>query len=331
MNRIALLLAFFMIASTALAAEKPQTKNKVAAPAPKAIAKPWAPTAFVQAIERLPAGYAGLDPIKFFEMFESKVASLEKCEFETSDDYRKRTASTDAILAPINTSDLYAFQIALDSKYDADAQVYEFGRKTGSCPEQSSEQSGIYELWAICKVANISRENDTYVGSNAYGASRTINRERVLDFALAIRQDSPMLDEVLVRRTIGDGDFEYEYQGKLSIPLEKARNIAEASASDSSAHIEALRARGKKEEADLFAQLAEMEARWRTYAAADVSVLLVGRVTDTKIVKRRASRIEPTFDDPRDVIAVAVAIPFDVKKIIYYVERTGEILGKKDF
>jgi len=41
--------------------------------------------------------------------------------------------------------------------------------------------------------------------------------------------------------------------------------------------------------------------------------------------------LEPTFDSPYDTFIMQEAIPFELKKIIYYVIQTGEILGQKDF
>jgi len=48
----------------------------------------------------------------------------------------------------------------------------------------------LFNDWVVCNVASISRDYDTYVGSNAYGASRTVKRTHGRDFAIAIAKGS---------------------------------------------------------------------------------------------------------------------------------------------
>ena len=77
MSYIAFLLTCLLTFCTALAAEK-STKAKKVEPtpvtsAPKTVIAPWEPTAYVENIDHLPAGYTGLDPYRFLEMFKSKV------------------------------------------------------------------------------------------------------------------------------------------------------------------------------------------------------------------------------------------------------------------
>src|SRR5665647_1074773 len=129
MKRVALLIACLLIASTAIAAEKTTTKKSEGVSAvkkSKKISKPWEPTAFVEDGERLPPNYSGLDPEKFLHMFKSKLESPKKGEFETSEQYEQRTVNKEALLAPINTSSLYAFRVEtlMFSEYDADTLTY---------------------------------------------------------------------------------------------------------------------------------------------------------------------------------------------------------------
>jgi len=108
---------------------------------------------------------------------------MKKGEFETSEELARRIANKDAVLAPINTSDLYAFRIGnINIKYDADTQAYIIGERSFGyqCKETLKKD------WITCKVASISREHDTYDGSNAYGALIKIERERGYDFGLVI-------------------------------------------------------------------------------------------------------------------------------------------------
>lgn len=298
-KQLSLLLIGTLLASVAVAAEKSPKKKKIedipvaTAPAPKTVIKPWEPTAFDQNVDRLPPNYPGLDPVKFLEMFTSKVGSLEKGEFETSEEFTQRTANTDALLSPINTTDTYAFRISnISVKYDADAQTYLIGGQFGSsCKETSSFvkfKETFVELkdWVTCKVFSVSRDNDTYVASNAYGASRTVERTIGRDFALAIAKGSAVLSAAFTQ----DRYFnKYSFQDRLPVPLEKARDLKDMK----------------------------------------VAVLFVGRITDAKIVEGRGTVIEPKIDSPIDIVIVEEAVPFELKKVIYYVIQTGEILGQR--
>jgi hypothetical protein len=289
----AMLLIGTLLASVAVAAEKSPKKKKaedipvVTAPAPKTVVKPWEPTAFGQDVDRLPPNYPGLDPVKFFEMFKSKVGSLKKGEFETSEEFAQRTADKDALLAPINTTYVYAFRISnIPIKYDADAQTYVIGGRFGySCKETYS--FGKFKDWVTCKVSPISRDNDTYVGSNAYGASRTVERTRGRDFAVAIAKGSAVLSTAFTQERYFKDD--YSFQDRLPVPLEKARDLKDMK----------------------------------------VSVLFVGRITDAKIIEGRGTLIEPKVDSPTDLFIMEEAVPFELKKIIYYVIQTGEILAQR--
>ncbi|MEK6201309.1 MAG: hypothetical protein N2A40_02660, partial [Desulfobulbaceae bacterium] len=169
----------------------------------------WEPTAFVQEGETLPAYYSGTDPVFFLDTFKSKIAY--KGEFETIEEFAKRTANKDDLLSPINTSDLYAFRMNdIDIKYDADAQVYLIRYRCGkSYPWESLSKT---DGWPACKVASVHRDDDTYVASNAFGASRVVKRTRGIDFALAIVDSNPWLSN------------EYKYR-RISVPLEKARDL----------------------------------------------------------------------------------------------------------
>ena len=285
MYRVALLLTCLLITSSAIAADntQKQKKSKGTAVSAKKVVKPWEPTAFIQEGERFPVGYSGLDPKKFYAMFKSKTEGLKKDEFETSEVFALRTANNDALLAPINTSDLYAFQMGnLHIKYDADAQAYTIHL---FCKETfySSEQN------LTCKVATLTREVETYTGQNSYGASVIVRRTRGSDFALSILNTTPFFNAMLTRAK--SLNYTYSYEDTLSVPSERARNLKDLK----------------------------------------IGILFVGRVTGAKLVEGRASVIEPEIDNPHDLLITQIAVPFDVKKVVYYVIETGEVLGQKDF
>lgn len=288
------LLIGVLLTSIAVAAEKSPKKMKVGdiptatAPSPKKGVKPWEPTAFDQDADRLPPNYPGIDPVRFFKMFKSKVGSVKKGEFETTEEFTQRTTNKDALLSPINTIDTYAFRISgISVKYDADAQAYLIGDQYGfTCQETYS--FGEFEGWVTCKVSSISLNNDTYVGSNAYGASLTVERTRGHNFSLAISKGSAFPYTVFTQlRNTGW----YSLQDRLPIPLEKARDLKDMK----------------------------------------IAVLFVGRITDAKIIEGRGMFSQPKVDSPTDIFITEEAVPFELKRVIYYVIQTGEVLGQRDY
>jgi hypothetical protein len=284
MYRVALLLTCLLITSSAIAADntQKQKKTKGTAVSAKKVVKPWEPTAFIQEGERLPVGYSGLDPKKFYAMFKSKTEGLKKDEFETSEEFAKRTENKDALLAPINTSDLYAFQKGSTYiKYDADAQAYTI--------EAFCEETYYSTNILTCKMAELNREHDTYTGGNAYGASVIVRRTRGNDFALSILNDTPFFDAMFTSSK--SNKFTHGYKDTFSIPSEKARNLKDLT----------------------------------------IGLLFIGRVTDAEIIVGRERLLKPEIDKPYDVEIDQLAVPFDVKKVVYYVIETGEVLGQKDF
>ncbi len=63
-----------------------------------------------------------------------------------------------------------------------------------------------------------------------------------------------------------------------------------------------------------------------TLRGKDVDVLLVGRITGSKLVPGRGDYTSPTIDNPLDIIVNEVALPFQPTSIVFYVVETGEIL-----
>lgn len=91
-TKFILLLIIAFLVSVAVGCEK--------TPVGSSVVKPWEPTAFSLDIDRLPPNYLGLDPVKFYIMFKSKVENIKKGEFETSKEFAKRTANKDLLLSP---------------------------------------------------------------------------------------------------------------------------------------------------------------------------------------------------------------------------------------
>lgn len=243
--------------------------------------KVWEPAPFTLGSDHLPAGYTGLDPKKFFTLFKAKVHDLEKGEFETTEEFEQRIADKENLLSPIKTSDLYAFRMSghVSKKYAADTQEYMLG-SIQSCLTSGRSTPN----WVTCEIAEIIHD-ESYVGSNAYGATTTVTRRRGNRLALAIKKDNSLLNSVLV----GSYGY-YDYQDRLPVNLEKARKL-------------------KNEE---------------------FSVLFVGSISHPQIIEGQTVYGAPTIDDPTDVLITVEGIPFNLKAIIVYVSKTGEIIGQKN-
>ncbi|HLP99281.1 MAG TPA: hypothetical protein VK149_12655 [Sideroxyarcus sp.] len=243
--------------------------------------KVWKPTPFSLGSDHLPAGYKGLDPKKFFTLFKAKVHDLEKGEFETSEKFEQRIAGKENLLSPIKTSDLYAFRMSghMSKKYAADTQEYLLeGIQT------CIEAGRLTPNWLTCEIAELIHD-ESYVGSNSFGATTTVTRTRGTRLALAIQEDNPLLKSVLV----GSYGY-YGYQDRVPVNLDKARKLKNA----------------------------------------EFSVLFVGHISHTKIIEGKPVIGTPTIDDPTDIFITVEGIPFDLKAIIIYDRKTGEIIGQKN-
>lgn len=101
----------------------------------------------------------------------------------------------------------------------------------------------------------------------------------------------------MVLRTAFSKDREltnyYKLRDRLRVPLEKARNLK----------------------------------------GMEVALLFIGRVTDAKIIEGAGARVEPKIDSgiPVDIFTTEEAVPFELKKIVYYVVQTGEILWQRAY
>lgn len=280
---VSLLICF--ISFNTISAEKKIVKKSSTKTTRKIAEKQWLPEPFPESVENLPSGYLGLNPRKFYELFNKKTTSITKDEFETSEEFVKRTSDKNQILSPLTISDNYAFKIESFKdfyrlQYDADLAIFTTGQFGYSCgPSHSMEKNNNYE---ICSVAPITEHEDVYIGSNAYGATREVNSSNILELALAIPKDSLLLKKY--EKAAPDG-----FQDRISVPLDKARTLSDK----------------------------------------EIGVLFVGKLLDIQSIRGHTTHIKPTIDDPREIRVNRTAIPFDLKKIIYYVVETGEILEQR--
>ncbi len=134
---------------------------------------------------------------------------------------------------------------------------------------------------------------DKYTGSNAYGASRVVERTRATYLAVAI----PNTPRIFSVPKGADSVFDYpDSSGSvrlvdtLPIPMDKAKAVKGA-----------------------------------------IGILFVGSVTGTSFVEGKSVLVKPKIDSPEDVFFNTDALPFALRKIVYYVIPTGEILAQRSF
>ncbi|MDP5239257.1 hypothetical protein Q9Q94_06935 [Uliginosibacterium sp. 31-16] len=69
----------------------------------------------------------------------------------------------------------------------------------------------------------------------------------------------------------------------------------------------------------------------KSLAQSKISMLFVGRLISPEIIEGRPLVLSATISSPSEIFATEDAIPFDLKKIVYFVTETGEILGQRSF
>lgn len=272
------------------------THGSAAPKSPKASKseRTWEPSQYDESTLRLAPGYQGVDPKRFYETFSSRTEALKKGEFETSEEFSQRTSDADTVLAPISTKRVYAFRIqGIEPKYNADRQVYEFFGLAGDYSCDPAGLTGGDRGMLTCKVANVMMLRDKYTGSNAYGASRVVERTRATHLALAL-PNTPRI---------------------FSVPKDSGSVFDYPDSSGSVRLVDTL----------------EMSIDRAKAIKGTIGVLFVGNVTGTSLVDGKATLVEPKIDNPTDIFITTAALPFNLRKIVYYVIPTGEILAQRSF
>lgn len=131
--------------------------------------------------EKLPPKYKGTDIAKLYSLL-SKKAPLKKEEFETTAEYEKK-------IAEAVPGDIYAFKIDEGSgfrglrvnPYDADSQKLQITLETEWLSEFTIED---YRASFIIKTSN--KDSHSYVGSNAFGATREVTSYSATQYGLAL-------------------------------------------------------------------------------------------------------------------------------------------------
>lgn len=182
----------------------------------------WPPEPWIVNQRQLHQGFSGIDVKKLYAFLESKASVMRRGEFETSTEYEQRMADMSSALAPLKADSLYAFRMTdfefwRRFRYDADKQEYHTEQFGYLC--LNSEEVGVSRpRYKICDVAPVDEDSDKYVGSNAYGASRAVERRREHRFGLAIEASDQLFSRFY--------QSHFGFQDRFHVPLEKAKSIS---------------------------------------------------------------------------------------------------------
>lgn len=182
----------------------------------------WQPEPWIVNQRQLHPGFSGIDVKNLYAFLDSKASIMTRGEFETSTEHEQRMAEMSSALAPIKADSLYAFRMTdfelwKRLRYDADKQEYHT-EQFGYLCLKSEEVGASRPLYRICDVAPVDEDSDKYVGSNAYGASRAIERRREHQFGLAIEASDQFFSRFY--------QSHFGFQDRFHVPLEKAKSIS---------------------------------------------------------------------------------------------------------
>jgi hypothetical protein len=143
--------------------------------------------------DKLPPNFTGTDIVKLFSVL-AKKAPLTKGEFDTTIDYKSRIESA---ISP----DVYAFRLDFTSgkfadsqdrygisgyiTYDADIQKFKIALDIDDNGVRSPFREGYKDHKAYIIVKEIKHPSLSYIGSNAFGATRLVDSYRDTQYLLA--------------------------------------------------------------------------------------------------------------------------------------------------
>ena len=174
--------------------------------------------------ETIPQGYKGTDIVALYSLL-GKNAPLEKNEFETTAEYEKRVASA-------TPGDVYACRIEEKSAYrglkikpyNADTQEYQITVETEYLSEHNFKDHR-----ASLIVKTLDERSESYVGSNAFGATRKVTRFTATQYGIAL------VNQKEFGYSQYDNDGRYNIKTVLSsirkvyiyiqIPIDRARSL----------------------------------------------------------------------------------------------------------
>jgi hypothetical protein len=210
-NHLLLLGTFVVLALSACNQHQgPNPAASQAAAAPVA-PKPWEPIPYDDKATVLP-GLPGNDAQKFFSLFKERTTAAAKGEFETTEQFKARIANADSILAPLSVTKKYGFFTRGRLEYDADKQLFK------SFSGEWCSNGYPFDDLISCQLGSYTETQDNYVGSNAFGATATVDRERGEDYYLLFSRKSKSA------RALKDKE-NYFLPIKCPVPVEKAKQV----------------------------------------------------------------------------------------------------------
>jgi hypothetical protein len=186
----------------------------------KSAPEPWHPRAFVGG-DTLPANFKGEEAVAYLDVFKAASSKATKDQFETTAAYQARIANPSTLIAPIDTSAIYAFAYKTNVKYDADKQAWIVGGDYRTCnqPGYGSEAKGV----ALCRVGENLKYSE-YEGSNSYGAKATISKTTGDYVSLAI----PVSQLSSAGFTKEKYLESYQLSRSIQMPLEQAAKLRDS-------------------------------------------------------------------------------------------------------
>lgn len=174
--------------------------------------------------EKLPPNYKGTNIVKLYSSL-AKKAPLKKKEFETTAEYERK-------IAEAVTDDIYAFKIEAAGTglrglkvhpYDADSQTLKIDLET-----EYLSKSTLEDYRASLIVKTLDKSSSSYIGSNAFGATRLVSKYRETQYGIALvnQQDfgKSRYDDAFSKiKTIMTSVREINM--KIEIPIDKAKTL----------------------------------------------------------------------------------------------------------
>jgi hypothetical protein len=171
------------------------------------------------------SGFRGHNIIEIVKRLQSAPALAEKSEFESSRAYEARKATfrsqkiigdmtSDSYFAFVADKDAFTYGLVSSFKYDADAQLMRI-RLPGDTQEFYLGNEA--RTMQTIPIQSVKRENQPYVGSNAFGATVEVSSASVREYGLSFEAGSWIFGNT--------ESYEPYFSRSLPMPPEAARRV----------------------------------------------------------------------------------------------------------